>query len=375
MYKIDKETNDIIKLDEKMFSELGFKERSNLQEWIVRHPDVLGEELLIIQKEFDGFHDTSERLDLLALDKDGSLVIIENKLDDTGKDVVWQALKYTSYCSTLTTRQIIEIYQKYLDRYETNDLDAKGRIMEFLGIEDEESLLLNDKDQRIIFIAHNYRKEVTSTVVWLLNHDIQIQCFKATPYKLGDDIFLQIEQIIPQPELKEYMIDLNIKEKEDKGRSKKVEETRAELMEFWKMMKEDLKEHDIHLIDNVSPRPQFYMGFHKDNAIFRMVIGRHAPRVEIYFSNDADKKIFDAMQRHKEGLEKQFEGKITWERLEGKKASRIKHDMPKEFHEQMGEWKNPVHIQKRIDWYRENFVKFYDAFYPVWEKVRKELNR
>jgi len=38
---------------------------------------------LIIQKEFDGFNDTRERLDLLALDKEGNIVIIENKLDDT----------------------------------------------------------------------------------------------------------------------------------------------------------------------------------------------------------------------------------------------------------------------------------------------------
>lgn len=43
------------------------------------------EELLIIQKEFDGFEDTRERLDLLALDKEGRLVLIENKLDDTGR--------------------------------------------------------------------------------------------------------------------------------------------------------------------------------------------------------------------------------------------------------------------------------------------------
>ena len=32
---------------------LGFKERENLQEWIANNPDSLGEELLIIQKEFD----------------------------------------------------------------------------------------------------------------------------------------------------------------------------------------------------------------------------------------------------------------------------------------------------------------------------------
>jgi hypothetical protein len=81
----------------------------------------LGEELLIIQKEFDGFQDTNERLDLLALDKQGCLVVIENKLDDTGRDVTWQALKYASYCSTLSKEQIRAIYQSYLDKIgETN---------------------------------------------------------------------------------------------------------------------------------------------------------------------------------------------------------------------------------------------------------------
>ena len=80
-------------------------------------PDALGEELLIIQKEFDGFADTRERLDLLALDKDGQLVVIENKLDDSGRDVAWQALKYAAYVSSLTTSQIVDIYQQYLDRH------------------------------------------------------------------------------------------------------------------------------------------------------------------------------------------------------------------------------------------------------------------
>jgi len=75
-----------------------------------------GEELLIIQKEFSGFDDTKERLDLLALDKRGALAIVENKLDDSGRDVVWQCLKYASYCSTLSKTSIADIYQQYLDR-------------------------------------------------------------------------------------------------------------------------------------------------------------------------------------------------------------------------------------------------------------------
>src|SRR5262249_26019041 len=116
MFKIDKAANSIVPLTLRKFGELGFRERHNLQEWIAKEPSCLGEELLIIQKEFSGFSDTHERLDLLAVDKQGSLVLIENKLDDTGRDVTWQALKYASYCSGLSKEHIRSIYQDYLDK-------------------------------------------------------------------------------------------------------------------------------------------------------------------------------------------------------------------------------------------------------------------
>ena len=99
MYRIDKSNNVIQPLEKRTFGELGLRERAHLQEWIAKYPLALGEELLVIQKEFAGLSDTRERLDLLALDKEGSLVIIEHKLDDTGRDVTWQALKYASYCA------------------------------------------------------------------------------------------------------------------------------------------------------------------------------------------------------------------------------------------------------------------------------------
>src|SRR6266853_3313850 len=106
MFKIDVKSNSIMPLTARTFGELGLRERNNLQEWIAKEPSSLGEELLIIQKEFSGFSDTHERLDLLALDKQGSLVLIENKLDDTGRDVTWQALKYASYCSGLSKENV-----------------------------------------------------------------------------------------------------------------------------------------------------------------------------------------------------------------------------------------------------------------------------
>jgi hypothetical protein len=38
MYRINKSTNNIIKLEERQFKDLGFKEREHLQEWIAKNP-------------------------------------------------------------------------------------------------------------------------------------------------------------------------------------------------------------------------------------------------------------------------------------------------------------------------------------------------
>lgn len=205
MFVLDKEKNRINKINCCTFSDLKFREREHLQEWLENNPTAFGEddELLFIQKEFDGFDDTRERLDLLAIDKQGDLVIIENKLDDSGRDVTWQVLKYASYCSSLSKQQIKDIYQSYLDKKGVSE-NAESNISDFLDAEDFKEIQLN-KTQRIILVSGNYRKEVTSTVLWLLQkYNIKIQCFKATLFSFEQQIFLNIEQIIPVHEVEEY---------------------------------------------------------------------------------------------------------------------------------------------------------------------------
>lgn len=369
MYRIDKISNNIFKLEQRMFKDLKIKERDHLQEWIAKNPDIFGEELLIIQKEFDGFNDTGERLDLLALDKNGGLVIIENKLDDTGRNVAWQALKYTSYCSTLTTSQILIIYQDYLDKWSNNER-AKENLLEFLE-RDEEELLLNRDDQRMIFVANNFRKEVTSTVLWLLDHDIRIQCFRATPYSMGEELFLQVEQIIPLPETQEFMIDAKEKEKEKRGKSKAVEESEARLIKFWTALKEELDNHNVDFLNNVSTRPYYNIGFFKGPGMFNFCVGRDSFRVELYFRNDSDKKIINAMIQNRELIISNFGKEITFERLENKKASRIRYDLSnKDFGKKFRDESSWAEL---IQWYHQSMSKFYDSVYPIWEKVQKEL--
>ena len=66
------------------------------------------------------------RLDLLAIDENGNLVIIELKRDNSGNHVEWQAIKYASYCSAFTDEEIFKTYQDYLNKkYNDKDKNAK----------------------------------------------------------------------------------------------------------------------------------------------------------------------------------------------------------------------------------------------------------
>ena len=97
LYRINSESKESEKIQEIEFADLGFQERRDIQEWIAANPEILGDDLMIIGKEFSGFDRTNERLDLLAVDMDGTLVIIELKRDHSGTDAHWQAIKYASY--------------------------------------------------------------------------------------------------------------------------------------------------------------------------------------------------------------------------------------------------------------------------------------
>lgn len=332
MFTIDKDTNRIEKISEKSFSELGFKEREHLQEWIANNPASLGDKeeqkLLIIQKEFDGFDDTRERLDLLAIDKQGNLVVIENKLDDTGRDVTWQALKYASYCSSLRTQQIHEIYQQYLDKQRIQE-NSETKISEFL---DNEDIQLN-QNQRIIFVAANFRKEVTSTVMWLLlKYKLKIQCFKATPYVMGEQFFLNIEQIIPVKEAEDYTIKIAEKAQEDSSSQEELKNRHIVRRDFWvRLLNEVNTKSKTTLFQNISPSIYAWIGAGSGvrGVGYNFVISKKYIRVELYIdrgNHTENEFIFDELFKQKQTTEDSFGGILEWERLEEKRACRIKYE-------------------------------------------------
>lgn len=42
MYRIQRESNEVEEMKERRFSDLGFRERDHLQEWIAKRPEILG---------------------------------------------------------------------------------------------------------------------------------------------------------------------------------------------------------------------------------------------------------------------------------------------------------------------------------------------
>lgn len=331
MYIIDKDSNKLIKVEKKTFKSLGLDERHNLQEWIAKEPSSLGEDLLIIQKEFDGFADTKERLDLLAIDKSGNLVIIENKLDDSGRDVTWQAIKYASYCSSLSKSDVVEIYQKYLNDQCLKESAAEN-LSDFFDNRDLKDVDINvGNGQRIFFVAANFRKEVTSSVMWLLNSGLKMKCCKVTPYEYNGKVLLDFDQIIPVKDAEDYTISI-AKKTQDENKSGEEKHARFTVRQtFW-----------TEFIDyNKSVNGLFAINTPTtDNWIGRAVKGSNGLncnvivnfdncRAEIYINTgdkDRNKSIFDFLYENKDAIEIKFGEPLTWQRLDDKVTSRIRID-------------------------------------------------
>lgn len=328
MYRIDRATNTIQALKKVSFRELGFRERAHLQEWIARQPSALGEDLLIIQKEFAGFSDTSERLDLLALDKQGSLVIIENKLDDTGRDVTWQALKYASYCSALTKEDIRQIYQDYL-RKSCLDETAEDALSAFFEQEYDDLILNKGVTQRIILVAANFRKEVTSTVLWLSNFGLRVRCFRATPFAMGDELFLSMEQIIPVKDTENFTIGLADKAKEEIEGIETEARRHPIRRQFWTELIRAMNATSSNLYANISPGKESWIsaGSGTRGVAFNFGATQRYCRVELYIDRGdtaENEAVFDRLHADRTAIEVEVGSPLTWERLDHRRACRIK---------------------------------------------------
>jgi hypothetical protein len=192
------------RLEQTSFEMQGILERTDLQTALREQIDIICPECLVIAEEFSEWADSRRRVDLLAVDKDANLIVVELKRTETGELMELQAIRYAAMVSTLTFRRAVEVLGDYLQRNGSEE-DPEQKLLAFLSWEEpqEEDFAL---EVRITLVAADFSKELTTTVMWLAERGIDIRCVRLIPYRYGQEILVDVQQIIPLPEAESYQV-------------------------------------------------------------------------------------------------------------------------------------------------------------------------
>lgn len=215
--------DEFIQLDETTYEKENKMERGDIQRLLKKQIDIIDPNLYVLCEEFSSWEDSDRRIDLLCLDDQGNLVVIELKrtLKDAHADL--QAIRYAAMVSKMTYENVVSLHLDYLKKQfpqeEFSAEKAECLINEFIASKNEEHLLSKEdfaSDVKIILIAPDFSRELTTTALWLRERDIEIKCVRIKPYKYKNDILVDVQQIIPPPETNDYLVKIKAKETEER---------------------------------------------------------------------------------------------------------------------------------------------------------------
>ncbi|MCP5523719.1 MAG: DUF4268 domain-containing protein [Verrucomicrobiales bacterium] len=312
-------------IPEASFTELGVKERGDLQRLLRSQIEVLGDDLYVLTEEFGEWEDSRRRIDLLAMDRQANLVVIELKRTTDGGHMDLQAIRYASMVSTMTFDRAQQVHADFLARMGEPTDEVKTRMLEFLGWEesDEQSFA---PDVRILLISENFGKELTTAVLWLRDKEVDIRCVRLRPYQDGEARLVDVQQIIPLPEVQEYQVQLREKEQVDRKKRAEIHDIR---LRFWEGLISLARSRGTR---HATIKPGSYHWLGATAGVrgfgFNYNIAQEHGVVELYMDRgqgEENKRIFDRLEQDKDTIEERFGGPLLWERLDSKRACRIKH--------------------------------------------------
>lgn len=144
----------------------GMAAEDRLQEIIASNVSIVGPDLMVIGREVST--PWGGRIDILAIDADGNLVVIELKRDRTPRQVVSQILEYGSWVRHMTIEtiaaQFLDYQRKYLPDASPSGIDQALQTR-FGGIPDE-----FNSYHRLIIVASRL-DPVTERIVTYLKED------------------------------------------------------------------------------------------------------------------------------------------------------------------------------------------------------------
>ena len=346
------------------FAEMTFKERFDIQEWILACPQLLGEELLIVTAEFDRFDRTSERLDLLAIDRRGKLVVVELKRTAVGSKADLQALRYAAYCSTLGIDDIAELHAAHVKRRTQQDMapaEARHAILEFFENPDFEEF---DDQPRIILAAEEFPAEITATLLWLRSFDLDISAVRLRPYRVGDQLLVDCSVIIPLPEAKDFIVR---RERKD-VRKQRDARGRGEAYLPWFQTLIDALREDHQFTNARAAQPQNWYSFGSGftRVPYSVAFTQQGLRAEVYLDpseRDENKQLFDSLLSQREEIERDFGEPLSWERLDDRRASRVG------IYRETTIASPPEDLEEARQWTIEKLIRLKRVFSPRLEKL------
>jgi hypothetical protein len=213
IYRLD--GREFRKIEPTTFAQAGVRERTDLQRLLKNQIEIIAPNTLVISEEFGEWEDSKRRIDLLALDKDANIVVIELKRTEDGGHMELQAVRYAAMVSTITFDQAVTIFAQYLAKNGVPD-DARETILEFLGWDEQDDEAFGE-DVRIILASAEFSRELTTAVMWLNEKGLDIRCVRLKPYREGDQLLVDVQQVIPLPEAAEYQVRIREKQQQERA--------------------------------------------------------------------------------------------------------------------------------------------------------------
>lgn len=266
------------KLEKVPLREIWPNEANDFTAWLADNLDFLSEaiglDLSLVEREAAAGPFSA---DILAEDSSGNPVVIENQLERTDHDHLGKLVTYLS------------------------NLNAKAAI----------------------WISSDPRPEHETAIHWLnesLPADVALYLVKVEAYRIADSPPAPLLTVVagPSPESKQI------------GEQKKELAQRHVLrLEFWRQLLERARQR-ISLHARVSPSKESWVsaGAGISGLGFNYVIRMEDAQVELYIDRgdaEENKKIFDLLFARKEQIEGAFGAPLDWQRLDDRRASRIRY--------------------------------------------------
>lgn len=329
--------NSLIPVSATSFETERLSERGDIQRLLKEQIECLEEGLMVLAEEFSDWQDSSRRIDLLCLDAEANLVVVELKRTADGGHMELQAIRYAAMVSKMTFDQAVDAHARYrATTIGTIDEDAARR--EILGFLQWREPIEGSFAQatRIILASADFSKELTTSVMWLRDQDIDIRCVRLKPYRLEDGrVLMDIQQLIPLPEAADFTTQIGVKRlAERQGEAERHQLRRR----WWSML---IANPAAHLHAHLSTTPTTWISVTSGvpGLSFNYVVWEDECGAELYIdkgrgNEDANTAIFDLLQAQQEAIEADFHGDgrfpadLLWERLDNRRACRIRVTVP-----------------------------------------------